>query len=627
MSDNLEHLARAPQITDRRRHPRIQVPFVLYVELGNGNGGLIPNISESGFAVQAGTILVGDDFSSLQFQLPESGTWIECHGRLAWRGASKKEAGIEFIDLHKEGRDQIRDWISSQAVSGAVPAGKSNFNGVVETEDPDGSAGIVDSDYTVEQTSPAEFDASEFFPEERKLSPRPAACPDAFEARNRELKPDSAPFAGANDSASSAESGSYEQPFGVYPQSTDRAGSFPSELPHEEPMPAGAMNQDPVGHGDQDSGANVSISDIRVAGRSPRREIQHDVLSYAHAAKAYPDDFTPHENRSWRPLILTGVIAFVGGLAFAAFLICGPLNIKALVSHGPTTTTDPFQGDAPTADVLSLPPAALPPSASDSDKQRNMHGSSRSPGLPPLPPVVDIVTATERPKDVSQSASSTVDDQSRTNKSRTGAAQSGLADAGTPDRQNPAATRAEPFASRSPSDEDAHGNQNTQDDLQANKKDPTRSPGIASQQAEVSQTAAVARNETSPVAPSVDENARIASGSVAINTRLFSLRVPRGPTTQTSQLGATLEIGQLISSPQPVYPPEAARQRIEGTVTLHAVVGGDGRVKSVEPVSGPSVLLAPAMSAVRDWRYGQTLIDGKPIESVRNIDLVFRLLN
>ena len=105
MSNNLEHLERDPGITDRRRHPRIQVPFVLYVELGNGNGGLISDISEAGFAVQAGTILVGDNFSSLQFQLPESGTWIGCAGRLAWQGASKKEAGIEFIDLHEEGRD------------------------------------------------------------------------------------------------------------------------------------------------------------------------------------------------------------------------------------------------------------------------------------------------------------------------------------------------------------------------------------------------------------------------------------------------------------------------------------------------------------------------------------------
>ena len=125
MLNNLEHLERDPQTTDRRRHPRIQVPFAVYVELGNGNGGLISDINEAGFAVQASTILVGDNFSSLQFQLPESGTWIECAGRLAWQGASKKEAGIEFIDLHEEGRDQIRNWISSQTVSGAVPAGKS----------------------------------------------------------------------------------------------------------------------------------------------------------------------------------------------------------------------------------------------------------------------------------------------------------------------------------------------------------------------------------------------------------------------------------------------------------------------------------------------------------------------
>jgi hypothetical protein len=625
MSNNLEHLERDPGITDRRRHLRIQVPFVLYVELGNGNGGLIPNLSETGFAVQAGTILVGDNFSSLQFQLPESGTWIECAGRLAWQGASKKEAGIEFIDLHEEGRDQIRNWISSQTVSGAVPAEKSNFNGVVETEEPDRRAG---SDSTLEQTSPAEFEFSEFFPEEGKLTSKSAAGPDAFEIQNEELKPDSEPSAAANDPAISTESERFEQPSGVYAQSSDRAGNFPSELRPEEPMPAfPALNQGSVGDRDPFSQAKVSISDIPVPGRSSYGEIQRDVLSYAHATKPYRDEFTADGNQSWRPLILTSVIAFAGGLAIAALLIFGPPNFRALVSHDTTPTMDPFGRDARTADVRSLPPATpVPPAPSDSDKPRNMSGSSRSPGLPQLPPVLYVVTPTERPKDVSQSASNTFEVQPRTSKPRTGAAQGGLADAGTADRQNSAATQAAPLSSQNPSDK--HGNQNTQDDyLQATKESPTRSPVITSQQADIPQTAAVAKSENSPVAPNVDQNTRIASGSVAINTRFLSIRAPRGLTTQASQLGATLEIGQLISSPQPVYPPEAARQRIEGTVTLHAVVGGDGKVESVEPISGPSVLLAPAMNAVRDWRYGQTLIDGKPIESVRNIDLVFRLLN
>src|SRR6202049_2746604 len=345
MLNNFEHLERDPQTTDRRRHPRIQVPFGLYVELGNGNGGLISDISEAGFAVQAGTILVGDNFSSLQFQLPESGTWIGCAGRLACQGASKKEAGIEFIDLHEEDRDQIRNWISSQTVSGAVPAEKSNFNGVLETEEPDRRAG---SDYTVEQTSPGEFDFSELFQGEGKLTPKPAAGPDALEVLNEELKPDSAPFAGANDSASSTESRRFEHPTGVYAQSTDRAGNLPSELRHEEPMPAAvpAMNQGSVGHGDPDSRAKVSISDVPVAGRSSYGETQQDVLSYAHATRACRDEFTPDENKSWRPLILTSVIAFVGGLGIAAFLLFGHRNFRALLSQGSTTTTDPFQGAA-----------------------------------------------------------------------------------------------------------------------------------------------------------------------------------------------------------------------------------------------------------------------------------------
>ena len=373
------------------------------------------------------------------------------------------------------------------------------------------------------------FEFSEFFPEEQKLTPKSAAGPDAFEIQNEELKPDSAPPAGASDPAISTESGKVEQPPGVYAQSTDRAGNFPSELRPEEPMPAAVptMNQDSVGHGDPFSRAELSISDILVAGRSSSGEIQRDVLSYADVTEPYRDEFTADENKSSRPLILTSVIAFVGGLAIAALLIFGPPNFRALVSHDTTTTTDPFQRDAPTADVRSLPPVTpVPPARSDSDKPRNMPGSSRSPGLPQLPPVVYVVTPTERPKDVSQSASNTFDDQHRTSTLRTGAAQSGLADAGTADRQNSAATQAAPLSSQTPSDKP--GNQNTQDVyLQATKEAPTRSPGIASQQADIPQTAAVAKSENSPVAPNVDQNTRIASGSVAINTQSYCSRFLR----------------------------------------------------------------------------------------------------
>jgi protein TonB len=69
----------------------------------------------------------------------------------------------------------------------------------------------------------------------------------------------------------------------------------------------------------------------------------------------------------------------------------------------------------------------------------------------------------------------------------------------------------------------------------------------------------------------------------------------------------------------------AKQQGIEGTVRLHAVISADGDVQSVQPVSGPEELVAAAVTAVREWRYGPTVLDGRRIPVQDDIRLVFRL--
>jgi periplasmic protein TonB len=73
-----------------------------------------------------------------------------------------------------------------------------------------------------------------------------------------------------------------------------------------------------------------------------------------------------------------------------------------------------------------------------------------------------------------------------------------------------------------------------------------------------------------------------------------------------------------------LYPEEAARQRLEGTVKVHAIIGRDGTIQSVV-ASGPHLLAEAAMSAVRQWRYKPTLLGGQAIEADQDIVVVFRL--
>jgi TonB family protein len=112
-----------------------------------------------------------------------------------------------------------------------------------------------------------------------------------------------------------------------------------------------------------------------------------------------------------------------------------------------------------------------------------------------------------------------------------------------------------------------------------------------------------------------------------INSRFVSIRVnpPKGFGSGSSRVGGTLQIGQLSSSVAPLYPADAARQGVEGSVKLHLMVGSDGRVETVQVVSGPPALLAVAMVAVHEWRYTPTLLGGQPVGSEHDATLSFRL--
>jgi TonB family protein len=122
------------------------------------------------------------------------------------------------------------------------------------------------------------------------------------------------------------------------------------------------------------------------------------------------------------------------------------------------------------------------------------------------------------------------------------------------------------------------------------------------------------------------EEAVSASSTVAISSRR-SVKVPPGFNPQTRQPAKNLVVGRLLKRVSPFYPDDAKEQRIEGTVRLHAVIGEDGRIQSVQPVSGPQLLVGAAVTAVREWRYGPTIFEGHPIQVQDDIRLVFRLPN
>lgn len=100
--------------------------------------------------------------------------------------------------------------------------------------------------------------------------------------------------------------------------------------------------------------------------------------------------------------------------------------------------------------------------------------------------------------------------------------------------------------------------------------------------------------------------------------------IPVPPQSVTAE-DTGLQPGELLRKVEPVYPPAALAQKVEGTVKIFAAIDAEGNVKTLQPLSGPRELIPAALDAVRQWHYSPTLLNGQPIETQRQITVVFRM--
>jgi TonB family protein len=82
---------------------------------------------------------------------------------------------------------------------------------------------------------------------------------------------------------------------------------------------------------------------------------------------------------------------------------------------------------------------------------------------------------------------------------------------------------------------------------------------------------------------------------------------------------------QLVDRVLPHYPRLAESERLQGEVVLLATIGRDGTVADVRPVSGPPVLAASAVDAVRQWHFRPYEVDGRAVQVQTNIRVNFAL--
>jgi TonB family protein len=80
----------------------------------------------------------------------------------------------------------------------------------------------------------------------------------------------------------------------------------------------------------------------------------------------------------------------------------------------------------------------------------------------------------------------------------------------------------------------------------------------------------------------------------------------------------------LIHRVEPVYPPEARKDKLEGIIALDVVVAKDGSVVSMKALNGPEVLASAAMDALRWWKFEPYRVNGQPAEVETTVAMEFK---
>jgi hypothetical protein len=98
--------------TDRRGKFRKRPSTLVYVELASGNGGMMRDLCEEGFALRAMMPLRPGETTTFNFSL-DAGSRIEGEGRLIWVEENGKVAGLEFTQISPESLGRIRAWLEN----------------------------------------------------------------------------------------------------------------------------------------------------------------------------------------------------------------------------------------------------------------------------------------------------------------------------------------------------------------------------------------------------------------------------------------------------------------------------------------------------------------------------------
>ncbi len=103
--------------------------------------------------------------------------------------------------------------------------------------------------------------------------------------------------------------------------------------------------------------------------------------------------------------------------------------------------------------------------------------------------------------------------------------------------------------------------------------------------------------------------------------------MPAGmPIPRRIRVSSEVAQGMLVKKVNPDYPPEAKHVHVQGTVLLKVNIDEDGKVATVELISGHPLLAPAAVDAVKQWKYKPYLLNNVPVEVETNVEVNFSLM-
>lgn len=630
-------------VDENRAHPRVKIHSLAYIELGEGNAGLILNISETGIAIQAVQNISTDHFPRMHFRLPKTDALIQASGKVIWQIKPKKEVGIEFAAISEQTRNVIRKWIAEEE------------NRQIESEEIH-QRSLDDFAGTAPQATTFQKYPSESGDEDMEVpvalpspEPPPPIDPPAMRAQ---MKPANAinPLGGIS--------------------SAPAAPPAPIEFPPPPRRVPDRWRPEP----------KISDTHSGIPLPAPSRQPDRVFGNAAWNRQGMVPRFgmEPKQTRHRWPyalmVILLAIVAVAGittvdpGLIdrarIGAWVDGVTTSLKHFSSNG-TSQTQQANATSPTANTASPSSAQATPAGQPQGSATTQSGTTPAQGggangsantqsnAPSKAP--PATTQTTQPNDSAASASTRQPAAPTDDSSGSGESQpSSAATKNTPDRPDAAsqsqsqvqlpAPRAHevptaqttlpspPNSTASSAARQPHRTlprqHNQYQNAFANPAPYVASGSGGTAQSDSAQPQAfiveMSGYPNLPVPPSTPL-AGMPSGSVAANSQLHAIWVPTGLEWARQYLPGNLGVGRLLSSYSPAYPVDAARAGIQGTVKLDVTVATDGTVRSVRVLDGPPSLARVAASAVRDWRYGTSFLAGQSIETEQYVSVIFRL--